>query len=273
MEKCPIKPKTSDLDPPAERKASGRPNYLSPAQLAQLLGPLKQRPGRRPRCCSERTVREWCKRGLIPEAYQTPGGHWRIGMPLSMKTRHELEKRAPDSPWYRKIRKLEEVFAPEIVEMLMLARIYGVDVHDKVPVPYLAELEDRPHQEELTENAINGKERAARQIQDLISQRLEAGKSLSDLFLIGSVYKFWLDNKRRPTVAEIADLMKMSRQAFYRRYSTQELNEAYFTVTGESKRDLPDPDGLDPVQRANRNARKPSFASLQRDYNPHNRFI
>jgi hypothetical protein len=187
-------------------------------------------------------------------------------MPLSIRTRRWLTDRTEGSPFDQTVQDLRRMFAPEIAEALMLARLFEVDIYDKVPVPYLAELPDRPHQEELTKDAINGKKRAARQIQDVIPQRLEAGKSISDILLLGFVYKFWLDNKRRPTVAEIADLMNMSRSAFYRRYTSKELNKAYLDITGEFKRDVPDPDGLDAVQKANRNAKKPNFASLQRDY-------
>jgi len=173
-----------------------------------------------------------------------------------------LERRSADWPFTD--RKLEDIFAPEIAEPLTLALIFEVDLSGEVPVPYLAELADRPHQE-LTEHATNGKESAAGQIQDLITERLEAGESISDILLIGFVYKFWLDNERPPTLAEIAALMKLSRQAFHRRYSSLELNKAYLIASGEFKRDLPDPDGLDPVQRANRNAKKPGFSKIHRD--------
>jgi hypothetical protein len=60
--------------------------------------------------------------------------------------------------------------------------------------------------------------------------------------------------------------MGISRDTFYRRgHTSKEIEGAYYTASGESKRELPDPDGLNPVQRANRKAKKPTFASLQRD--------
>jgi len=99
-----------------------------------------------------------------------------------------------------------------------------------------------------------------------IIERLETGKSFSDLLLTGWVYHFWHENKDRPTVAETAELMGISRDTFYQRgHTSREIERAYYTASGESKRDLPDPDGLDPVQRANRNAKKPGFARLHCD--------
>jgi hypothetical protein len=67
-------------------------------------------------------------------------------------------------------------------------------------------------------------------------------------------------------VAEIAGLRGISRDTFYRLgHTKQEIERAYFTASGEVKRDLPDPRGLDSVQRANWKARKPTFESLQRN--------
>src|SRR2546428_13064278 len=39
--------------------------------------------------CSERTIRNYCERGLIPEAIRSgkPGSHWHVRLPLSTKTR------------------------------------------------------------------------------------------------------------------------------------------------------------------------------------------
>jgi Helix-turn-helix domain len=227
---------------------------VSPAQLARLLD------------CSQRTAREYCKSGLIPEAFRTRGGHWRIRMPLSVKTRYELEKRQADWPFKGMKGDFGGDWNPDLAEWLLLAQLFEADIRDAVPVLYLAELAD--HQEELTEHRVGGtgKESNARQIQDLINQRLKTGEPFSDLLLIGWVYQFWRKNDREPTVVEISKLMGISRDTFYRRHSPQELHRAYLIAAGEFKRDLPDPDGLDPVQRANRTAKKATFKSLQRDY-------
>jgi Helix-turn-helix domain len=251
MKKCPIKPKTSDLASAAGQKAQrGGGKYMSPARLAQLLD------------CSQRTAREYCKSGLIPEAFTTHGGHWRIRMPLSVNTRYELEKRQPDWPFKGKIGGLEGDWAPDLAEWLMLALVYQADIRDPIPVPYLAELPDFPHHEESTDDP---KESAARKIQDEIIQRLKTGKPFNDFLLIGWVYQYSRQGKDRPTVADIADFMGISRGFYYRQYTSQQLHKAYQIATGEFKRDLPDPRGLESVQRANRNAKKPTFASLQRD--------
>ena len=146
----------------------------------------------------------------------------------------------------------------------MLAQLYQVDVGEGVPVPTTAELGDLLDEGSIEEPA-SGKASIARQIQNEIIRRLETGKSFSDFLLLGWVYQFWRENQRRPTVGEIAELMGLSRPAFYRRHTAQALNKAYLNVAGEIKRDLSAPDGLDQVQRANLNAKKPGFAALHRD--------
>ena len=241
-------PKTSDL---AGNKK--RPEWLSPAQLARLQD------------CSERTIREWCKRGLIQEAYQSRGGHWRIRMPLSIKTRYELERRSADWPFKGMKGDIGGDFSPDLAECLLLAQLFEVDISEEIPVPYLAELPDFLDQGLIKQPVGEKESTAARQIQDLIIEREATGKSFSDLLLIGWVYQYSRQNKARPTVGKIADFMGMSRGVFYRRYTAQQLHKAYLIATGEFKRDLPDPKGLDPVQRANLKAKKSTFESLQRD--------
>jgi hypothetical protein len=251
MKKCPIKLKPSDLPASnSQQSLSKRRDWGSLAGLAKLQG------------CSQRTMREWCKKGLIPEAYQTKGRQWRIQKPLSIKTRDALEKRSADWPFKGKVRKLKDVFADDFAEWLMLAQVYQKDIGKRAPIPYLGEPDDLF---QFSQQRFGKKEKAARKIQELIIERLHARKPLHDLLLKGWVYQFWRKNKRCPTVAEITQLMGISRDTFYRRHSRQELDEAYFAASGESKRDLPDPDGLDPVQRANRNAKKPTLRAFQHD--------
>jgi hypothetical protein len=258
VKKCPIKQKTSALAASnAQQRFTKRRDWGSLAGLAKLQG------------CSQRTIREWCKGGSIPEAYQTRGGQWRIQKPLSGKTRWELARRRDDWPFKGiKIGEIGGDFSPDIAERLLLTQLFEVGISETIPVPYLAELDLDLLEQGLIKQPIGKKEILARRIQDLITERLEAGKSFSDLLLKGWVYFFWRENKKcYPTVAEIAQLMGISRDTFYRRgHTSKEIARAYYTASGESKRDLPDLDGLDSVQRANRNARKRTFASLQHDY-------
>jgi hypothetical protein len=249
MAECPIKPKTSDLSAPTMGKGIGKPKYLSPKGLANLQG------------CSERTIRTWCKRGFISEAYKTPGGHCRILMPLSVKTRHWLETRSDGCPFDDNVGDFRRKFAPEFAEWLMLAQLYEQRLDQDFPVPTIAELGDTLRDGKIADTS-DQRAIKARQIQDEIMQRLEAGKPFSDLILMGLVYQFWHEKKRRPTVAEIAELMGLSRPAFYRRHTRAELYRALRVACGRVEAHLPDPDGLDAVQKANRKAKKPNFASL-----------
>jgi hypothetical protein len=61
--------------------------------------------------------------------------------------------------------------------------------------------------------------------------------------------------------------MGISRGTFYRHgHTSREIAHAYLTASGELKRALPDPDGFDPVQRANWEAKKRCYDS---DYDPY----
>jgi hypothetical protein len=263
MQKCPIKPKTSALAAgKGQQSLSKQRTWGSLAGLAKLQG------------CSQRTMREWCKKGLIREAYQTRGRQWRIQTPLSDKTRWELAKRRDDWPFKGKIGKDGDLLdGYEWAELLSLAAWYKQPVGEPLPVLTMAE--------DVANNGVGSnpiipiikepddeKARMARKIQIEIVNRLKKKKSFSDMILLGWVYQFWLKNKRRPTVSEISQLIGISRYTFYQRgYTTQGINKAYYDASGESKRDLPHPSGLDAVQIQNLNAKKKtSFKSLQSEF-------
>ena len=125
----------------------------------------------------------------------------------------------------------------------MLAQTYQIDFRSRIPVVTIAELGERRRIRRNT-----GKNTAARRIQDLIMERLNTGKSFHDLLLQGWVYQFWRAKERCPTVTEIAKLMGLSRQAFYRRYSITELYKAYRTAANRTEPAPPDPDGFDEAQ-------------------------
>jgi hypothetical protein len=184
-------------------KTSGsKTNYLVPNDLARVLK------------CSERTVREYCKQGKIREARKTRGGHWRIRRPLSEKTKLFLQKIKGDWPFNGSTDAKGE-FDPDMAQWLMEAKLYEKDVDECFPAPDLADLEPN-------------KRAAAARIQKLIAQRQANGKPVSDLLLLGSVYQFWLKSQRFPTVAEITELMGISRNEFYRRgHTLDEIRNAY----------------------------------------------
>jgi hypothetical protein len=245
-------PKTSDLDSAPERKAPKKPEYLSPGELAKLIGPLHGRAGHKRKNCSERTVREWCKQGQIPEAHRTSGGHWRISMPLSGKTRLELEKRCRDWPFEEGAGDLQGNWEPDLAEWLLLAQLYQVDVSHHVPVPTLAELGELLQQGLIEKEPTDENERMARRIQDKIIQTLESRKPFWDLLVLGWVYQLSQKNQRLPTVRDVAERMRLSRSALYRRKgSAKAIAKAYQVAIGELRRDLPG------AQRAKRKAEKP----------------
>lgn len=111
MRKCPIRGKSSDL--PTANSGCETQKYGSLAGLAMLQG------------CSPRTIREYCKRGLIPEGVRSPGGHWKIKKPLSEETRSLLSRLRGD--WWFTNNENDDEFEADIAEDLMLAQLCGMD--------------------------------------------------------------------------------------------------------------------------------------------------
>lgn len=266
MATCPNKRKTSDLADDKDQGSSRKHrDWISHAGLVELQG------------CSERTIREWCDRGLIPGACQTVSGHrWRIPWPLSMITRLRLEMRRKDWPFrgmdvIKTGKDFMRVFEPERAEWLMLARVYERSINEDVPVPYSAEFGDYP-EPGLLENPPDEKAKIAKEFQDEIVRRVENKEPVSDMILIGEVYqwiyKFSPVDLDCPTARQMAGFMRISRQAFYRLYpnARKKIEKAYFILFGhQSKRELVDLYGRDAVLKQNIKAKKPGIGSLHND--------
>jgi hypothetical protein len=253
MAKCPNNRKTSGLTVGNDQQSSSkRPNWGSLSGLAKLEG------------CSERTVREWCKKGLIQEAYQTPGGHWRISKPLSWKTRVFLAKRRGEWPFKN---RTNECVAEDyqMAEWLLLAQLCQQGLLKELPVPTLADAD------EVIAEPGNEKAKEARRIQEEIIRRLKNKEPFWDCLLIGWVYQ-WVnhcsqENPPCPTITQVAKLMGLSRPAFYRRYpnAEQDIAKAYEIAGGKLKEELADLRGRDPVLKQNMEAKKPGIESLHYD--------
>ena len=246
-------PKTSDSADSEKQGLRNRPSWVSPAHLARFQD------------CSQRTVREWCKKGDIPEAYKTPGGHWRISMPLSGKTRALLHRRSSDWPFEKEKEDMQGAdWSLDVAEHLMMAGWYERCLEQGFPMPPITELED-PFCDDVFEQSTDPIVLKARGIHDEIMQRLHNKKYIRDLLLTGWVCDFWRKKKRRPTVAEIAEWMGLSKTAWYRRYKRKDLYQAWRDVASH----LLDPEWLDSAQRANTRAKKPGFEALKRQMDRH----
>ena len=69
------------------------------------------------------------------------------------------------------------------------------------------------------------------------------------MLVLGWVYQLSRENQRLPTVAEVAELVWLSRPTLYRKKcSAKTISEAYLAAIGELRRDLSSPDGLDSPQ-------------------------
>jgi hypothetical protein len=257
--KCPNKRKTSEL-PLGNRK----PRLRKPTNWGSLAGLAKLQ------SCSQRTLREWCKKGLIREAQQTSGGHWRIRKPLGWETRVFLAKRRGEWPF--KGEQEATLFShSEWAELLMLARVCEKGLREDLPAPMRGESDvyDAMIEELDDETAQN-----VRHIHEEIERRLKNGKPFWDWILIGSMYQWFnhcgMVNPPCPTRSQVAKLLGLSRAAFYRRYSNpkEQIADAYVFAGGKLEERPANPNGLDEVENANRNAKRPNFRSIQSDYAP-----
>jgi len=189
-------------------KTSGsNKKYLLPKDLARITG------------YSERTVRKYCKAGKIPEAIRTRGGHWRIRRPLSGQTLRLHLKKVWDVEGSN---EMEGEFEPDVAAILMSAQLRGKEL-------------GKLHDEEVADEDSVSQEfgSAMAQIDDLITKRVNDLESVSDLHLLGWVNQYWLEKQSCPTVAEVAELMGISRTEFYRRkHSYKKIEKAYRVACG-----------------------------------------
>src|ERR1051325_10603032 len=204
MPKCPIKPKSSDLS-----KTANIPlKYLSLSSLAKDIG------------CSQRTIREYCKSGRIPEAVQSAKGRWKIKLPLSPKTFLWLSFRGDwsETP--------NEEWDIDIARWLMEAQVCKMDYDEVGSTAFTRKLEKKRVKVHKIADAINKSLAAKLKLGSPPSR--ESGPSMTDLILIGSVYRLWRREGRCPNVTRVARSMGLSRDTFYERgYTRNDVKIAY----------------------------------------------
>jgi hypothetical protein len=183
MTKRPIQRKISDSKPKA-------PRFARPAQLAKFLG------------CDQRTVRKYCKEGLIQEAEQTAGGHWRIRMPLSGKTKNWVYRLKNPSPKGHRLGFPIGDFDEEDAERLLMAAARDAD--------WLDDALDS----ELLGNDLPKQDWAP--IQRKIVERLRKHEACDDLLLVGWIFQ--LERSGKATQQRLAECLGLTRPTFHRRY-------------------------------------------------------
>ena len=227
-------------------KTSGsNKKYLLPKDLARYAR------------CSARTIREYCKKGKMPEAIETSGGHWRIRRPLSEKTKWFLAKIRGEWPFDGSSEVKGEVDS-DYAELLATAKALNCNAEDLLTDP---EIEDR-HPEKRQEIA---------QIKKSILDRVIAGKAFPDLPIVGAVDRFWWKYHRTPTVDEIVKEMELSRSTFYRRGYRRTFKNAVYAVSGKGKAALLKTSAFNKDNTWSSESDdfgKPDFASIQREFNP-----
>ena len=174
-------------------------------------------------------MREYCARGVIPEAFRTRGGHWRIRLPLSEKTRVVLGRLRGDwwfGPWDKE--DVEGEIEADWAESLLLSQLCQMDEEDFIATPFLpgvnepspdecvfvADNSNRTAEPNKEDPDVMKKRMSARLYRSEIYKKVASGASLNPLILIGQVYQFWRKNLRPPTVTEIAQQMRMRRGAY-----------------------------------------------------------
>ena len=227
-------------------KTSGfNKKYLLPKDLARHLR------------CSARTIREYCKKGKIPEAIRTNGRHWRIRRPFSEKTKWFFAKIRREWP-FDGSSEAEGEFDSDYAELLATAIALNCDVENLLTDLGLA----HRHSEKQKEIA---------QIEKSISDRVNAGKAFPDVRIVGAIYRFWWKHHRTPTVGEVAKEMQLSRSTFYRRGYGRIFKNAIYAVSGKVKAALLKSNTFnkdDSSASESDGFEKQDFLSIQRELNP-----
>jgi hypothetical protein len=262
-------------------------NYFVPRDLARMVK------------CSEKRIRQYCKAGKIPEAKRTPGGQLRIlknaeetkgpsgghrhcggapGIPLSRKTRAFLDREGWRIEWrgFRNGKEIEGDVEPECTSSLMLAHVLDRE-HDNLYDAEIAESDLPPKTQNVMEQfdrlldqseTEKAKRIIAKRKGKPFTQPSTAEKRVRELKLHGWVKQFYLKHRRRPTVAEVAEMMGISRSTFSRHgLTSKKLKHAYRIVVGELLVVGLEARDADSIERA-RKAKKPGFDQLRNDYDP-----
>ena len=261
-------------------------NWLSLGSLVRFVG------------CSHRTMRQYCKRGLILEAFTTPGGRWRVDLSLSPKTDLSLSPKTKRFLLKKKNRFAgvrddgESIgdFESELAEILTEAHVRGKLVEN---------LYDEADEGDLSATEINTLDRIAKEgraaemhkalrairrrggktpldqekLDQIERDGFAARKRIWETQLLGWVKQHLLKYPGRcpteppPTVAEITQTMKISRSEFYRRgLSSKKIKGAYRIALNEFICDLADSIAVDSTHRANVKAKKATFSQLQNEF-------
>ena len=240
--------------------------------------------------CSQRTIRQYCKSGLIAEAFMTAGGRWRVRRPLSPKTKRFLLTKKNGCAWDPSDGNAIGDFESEDAEILTEAHLRGKLVEDLYGE---AEESDLSETEINTLDRIAKEGRAAEMHKAVRAVRRRAGKTPLDQGKLDQIERDGFAARKRiwetqllgwvkqhvlkypgscpteppPTVAEITQTMKISRSEFYRRgLSSKKIKGAYRIALNEFICDLADSIAVDSTHRANVKAKKPIFSQVQDDF-------
>ena len=226
-------------------RSGSNKKYVRPSYLAKAL------------YCSPRTIRKYCERGLIKKAIKSSGGHWLIPFPLS-ECGLLFRLTAKRFLGFDLSKEMVGDFEPEYAEILTLAHLRG------------QEIDEMGTEHEHTDTLPSEPAKAFAQIRKEIARRETKGDRVWDVQLLGWVKQYWLKHRNGeqhdceeqdcPTVAEIAEMMKISRSTFYRRgLSSKDLEKAYRIAAGEFFSSGSGANESDSVKSVNRKAKKRTF--------------
>lgn len=155
---------------------------------------------------------------------RTRRGYWVIRRPLGWETRVFLEKVAGTWP-FKGNEEVEGETEIDFAEILTEAQLREEALGAFISDPEL----------------LNPEQRAAySKIQASIFERAIAGTSLLPCTVPGSLYQLWLQDRRIPTVSELAKQVGISRTKLYQEgFSMKRIREIYHNVCEPIRTDLP----------------------------------
>jgi DNA-binding phage protein len=170
-------------------------------------------------------MRSYCERGLIREAEQTIGGHWRIRLPFSARTRLLFQRLAGN-----------KLFSGKVGEAVGVSRW-----QDDFEL-WLCLLDRFPDDGEKLDDQISA----------LISDRIKSGEGFADLLLRAAMLCV-VQEDGKLGAANVASALGLSRQMLYRNFTKKEIGDARKEALTLTRREPPvDRDGEDPAKSYHR---------------------
>ena len=186
---------------------------------------------------TERTLRNYCTRGLIPEARRKRGStHWRIPLELSWHTKSELRRKS-------KIHKkeMQKIFPRTSANVARHSIGDGINEELGVTLFYARQANDTSTLEDAIDMALSNEGAVAHEYEEieqkrernkeiikihrLVTRRAKARKIANHVLEFRYAAEAVRREPRRVTIEAVARKMKVHKATLYRRHGREELNK------------------------------------------------